>query len=1100
MYFPLRFTIPVVLIIFTALFAFWSLDSNGRFMSDVVEREKRSDLINHLNQVKRTVERLLYKNDFEEVQKEFRYLGEDKGSFKLYLLSPTGKILSGTEAEAIGSHFKDLAVVKPELKSGVLSLRMKHVKNINSGTVFSGADGNTLWGIFPVQLNSIEGELYKNKLGIMLAQKSLKAFKDRSFSLVQDHVWQLCIDLGILTIVLGVLLHLQFTKRIRALVSIADDFKKGNFLVPNEIEGKDEIAHLAGALERMGLERRVQEKALEESREQYKKLFNQVSKIIAGVSKNTGDQFFISLVKSLSTSLGFRFVVISEIRADNSNMMSTLAVGNDKEILENFTYEVSGTPYQSTINSGASYYSEKVAELFPQDEWLRDNNIETYVGFPLKDNDGKVIGVLAACHDAPVKDLSHTHLIFPLFSVMAEAEMERQRYEKAFFQESALVSVSKNIAVASNDLSDMGSILRFSLRKICEFIKWPVGHFYLVDDPMKEAVSYPIWFLEDEDLYREFRSVTNKCNFKRGEGLPGRVMVNTEPTWISNLWGDPNFPRHEVSKKVGLRSGMAIPIMVGEEVGGVMEFFTNVSQDLDCSLLDSLAPLGAQLGRVLERARSESLLKKQALVLDQIHDAVISLDGKYGITAWNKGAERVFGFEEQEMLGKPITCIFYAEENILKQELIQPAIVNGWYEKEMEAVKKSGDIIHVHISLSILCDQKCVPQSIICYALDITEKKYAQDQLELYSYGLEKRVAQRTAQLNESVDKIKESRDQVEGILKSIGEGLLVTDDNGKLVLMNPAAEKFLGLKKEDVQGHSITQVLENQSLLACWEVRPDDPACKSFDFELGESGRGKGRKFARGSSTLLLGGNDEIIGTVVVIRDITYERKVDHLKSQFLSTAAHELRTPLTSLQGFSEILLNKQDLDKNTKKKYLQYINEESLKLATIINDFLDISRIESGKGVSLNKRLCSVLETIDRSMHIFDGEVNGLHKFEFVFPSDTITWRVDQEKVEQVLKNIYSNAIKYSPNGGSITTTVRSLQGFVEIIIEDEGLGMSPGQLNKIYDRFYRGDNFDADIPGSGLGMTIVKYILDAHGGKISVESIEGEGTHVTFNIPC
>ncbi|MBT6718843.1 MAG: PAS domain S-box protein [Nitrospina sp.] len=603
-----------------------------------------------------------------------------------------------------------------------------------------------------------------------------------------------------------------------------------------------------------------QSQALELSQNRYKNLFSQVSKIIAGMSKKTGEQFFASLVQNLSASLGFKYCLLGELDPMDDGKIRALALGGDSGLMENITYALNGTPCENVVGKTLCTYPSKVWKMFPEDKMLCDLGIESYAGVPLNDSSNNPLGILCAMHDEPVTDFAHANLILSLFAGVAEAEVERQRYEKAFLKESALVRLSKNIAVTSNDLPDMESILEFSLRKICEFIKWPVGHFYMVDEPMRGLISYPVWYLRDSQHYAWFRSITEELYFEKGEGLPGRVMAESGPAWIPDLWHDPNFPRSEVSREVGLRTGMAIPIMVGEKVGGVMEFFTDDHLELDQVLLKDLAPIGTQLGRVLERARSESLLKKQALVLDQIHDAVISMDSQHNITAWNMGAERVFGFEEQEMLGKPFTYLFPDEEKKLQQTLIQPTIINGTCEIEMEAVQKSGGFIHVHISLSALCDQDCLPQSIVCYALDITEKKHAREQLEVYSQDLEKRVEQRTVELNTSVEKIRESRDQIEGILKSIGEGLLVTDCHGKMALMNPAAENILGLKKEDVLGQYVSQVLDNQSLLACWDIeRKDKSSSQSFGFEL--AGKDQGRKFIRGASTLLLGENDEAIG-----------------------------------------------------------------------------------------------------------------------------------------------------------------------------------------------------------------------------------------------
>jgi len=225
----------------------------------------------------------------------------------------------------------------------------------------------------------------------------------------------------------------------------------------------------------------------------------------------------------------------------------------------------------------------------------------------------------------------------------------------------------------------------------------------------------------------------------------------------------------------------------------------------------------------------------------------------------------------------------------------------------------------------------------------------------------------------------------------------------------------------------------------------------------------------------------------------------VDNLKSQFLSTAAHELRTPLTTLQGFSEILLSKKNLPAESVERYLKYINEESLRLGKIINDFLDISRIESGREILLDKRICRVDNIINRSAEMFSEAHQSSHEFVFQSSSHNIEWNVDLDKMEQVFKNLYSNAIKYSPDGGRITTSVRGVNGHTEVVIEDQGMGMSKDEVKNIFDKYYRGENTEKSVPGSGLGMTIVKYILEAHGGSVSVESEPDKGTKVIMCIP-
>jgi signal transduction histidine kinase len=238
--------------------------------------------------------------------------------------------------------------------------------------------------------------------------------------------------------------------------------------------------------------------------------------------------------------------------------------------------------------------------------------------------------------------------------------------------------------------------------------------------------------------------------------------------------------------------------------------------------------------------------------------------------------------------------------------------------------------------------------------------------------------------------------------------------------------------------------------------------------------------------------------GIVTIIHDVTHEREVDRMKTEFLSTAAHELRTPLTSIQGFSEILLNKKGLTKKETKKFLTYINDQSVNLAKIVNDLLDISRIESGKGYSLHKVQCDFNEMIKEIISYYDKQVEK-HTFKISLPSKTEEPFLDKDKIEQVLKNIIDNAIKYSPKGDEIRITCIKENNNVKVSVKDQGIGMTSKQVDKIFDKFYRADTSDSAPMGTGLGMTLVKHLVEAHGGKVLVESELGKGTAASFTIP-
>jgi PAS domain S-box-containing protein len=241
-----------------------------------------------------------------------------------------------------------------------------------------------------------------------------------------------------------------------------------------------------------------------------------------------------------------------------------------------------------------------------------------------------------------------------------------------------------------------------------------------------------------------------------------------------------------------------------------------------------------------------------------------------------------------------------------------------------------------------------------------------------------------------------------------------------------------------------------------------------------------------------------EQVSKIFYLRDITHETEVDHLKSEFLSTAAHELRTPMASILGFSELLITNDEFDEGTRRELLQTIHRQSELMASIINELLDLARIEARRGTDF------VYESVDLTQ-LARQTAAGMH-----MPNDqrkvsldmTMTpyfiW-ADRRKVTQAMLNVLSNAYKYSPNGGRIGMRLvnRSKDGRREagVCISDEGIGMTAEQLAKVCDRFYRADA-SGRILGTGLGMSIVKEIMDLLGGELNIQSAPGEGTRVTL----
>lgn len=353
-------------------------------------------------------------------------------------------------------------------------------------------------------------------------------------------------------------------------------------------------------------------------------------------------------------------------------------------------------------------------------------------------------------------------------------------------------------------------------------------------------------------------------------------------------------------------------------------------------------------------------------------------------------------------------------------------------------------------------------------------------------------------ELEQALVDAEQARDSVDLILKSVTEGLIVADMNQRITRMNRAAETLLGETFEQVKGQAVSSVLPQAGLPGGW-LPPGRRPRQQIEWEILDP---KTRKpiLIQARTGYVENTAGQRSGTISILRDVTREREIDRFKNEFIATAAHELRTPLTAVMGFAEILLQQERLggfDAEQQRHYLEVIFQKADALRRIIGDLLDISRAQLGQGVALEKRPCDLCDLVQRAVTPF-RQVKKEHCFELELPKESVKMNIDEGKVLQVLDNVLSNAVKFSPDGGRISVKCRKLGPEFRISVEDQGVGMSPKQLEKIFDKFFRVDASNSAAGGLGLGMTIAKNIVEAHGGQIMAESCLGRGTEVTFTL--
>lgn len=237
-------------------------------------------------------------------------------------------------------------------------------------------------------------------------------------------------------------------------------------------------------------------------------------------------------------------------------------------------------------------------------------------------------------------------------------------------------------------------------------------------------------------------------------------------------------------------------------------------------------------------------------------------------------------------------------------------------------------------------------------------------------------------------------------------------------------------------------------------------------------------------------------IGTLFVHRDITQEFEVDKMKTELVSTVSHELRTPLSSILGFTELLIGKK-MDSERQSRYLDAIYKEAKRLTSLINDFLDVQRMESGNQEYVMQEV-DVMEIAKRTIENFT--IQEHHSISLDSQTTETICMVDPDRLIQVFTNLLSNATKFSPDGGDVTVLLTKLESNLKVTIQDQGIGIPADEVKHMFEKFYRFDNtYSRKIGGTGLGLAICRKIVEKHGGEIIVESEENIGTTVSFTIP-
>ncbi len=351
------------------------------------------------------------------------------------------------------------------------------------------------------------------------------------------------------------------------------------------------------------------------------------------------------------------------------------------------------------------------------------------------------------------------------------------------------------------------------------------------------------------------------------------------------------------------------------------------------------------------------------------------------------------------------------------------------------------------------------------------------------------------ARLDETIRVLTEERNRSAAILSSMIEGVAVISAQERVLFLNRAFSQILDLDASAVQGRPLVEVVRQSDLLAVIKKALTGDEQVSGEIEVGTV---RPRSFTMTAAPVRAAG---ATGAVLVLHEITELRRLERVRQDFVANVSHEFRTPLTAIQGFAETLLGGALDDPANRRRFVEIIRDQAARLARLTEDLLKLSRIEAGK-LELEFRPVSVYHLVESCLVTAKLKAVPKHlALDVRLPEGLPTVRGDSNRLQEVLQNLLDNAVQYTPRGGRIQVSVSCVDNQAVITVADTGIGIPQAEQVRIFERFYRVDaDRSREAGGTGLGLSIARHIVEAHGGRLWVESAVGEGSRFHFNLPA
>jgi len=516
-------------------------------------------------------------------------------------------------------------------------------------------------------------------------------------------------------------------------------------------------------------------------------------------------------------------------------------------------------------------------------------------------------------------------------------------------------------------------------------------------------------------------------------------------------------------------------------------------------LLDTIATQDTAQ-RQAQQTIADEASRRRAL-FEHERDGVVILNADGSVFEANPKSAAMLGYSGEEMQSLHVSDWEARYSAAEVRAIIQTVGPDGEFLQTVHR-RKDGSTYDAEVSISLAAwgDKTFV----FLLQRDISERKAVEAELERYRQDLEILVGQRTQELFDRSE-------QLNTIFALSPDGFVSFNQQQHVMFANEAFLRMTGLSSQDVVGLSESAFSSRMGALCrSAEDFPEIAALRQTQQGQDQAPTDSTPKPQRRQLLELTAAGNRMleldvrvsesanVSLVLYFRDVTHETEVDRMKSEFLSTAAHELRTPMASIYGFSELLLARK-FSEEQRRDLLETISRQATRMSTIIDELLDLARIEARQSKDFVLEHLPLQALVKQVLNDYNPPT-GRTPPELFAGEHPLQVRADRDKLQQAVLNVVSNAYKYSPQGGAVQ--VRCLLDEAGqragMEISDQGIGMTPEQVARLFERFYRADT-SGQIPGTGLGMSIVKEIVELHGGQVDVTSSPGEGTSITLWIP-